>query len=232
MTTSDWEVVQQLSKHHYSSDSSTGSFYFHTRREGGTSDPSRPWSENRHAGLVFSPTIVHARHFAAVLRNVGFTAECLSNETPARDREVTLSRFKAGQIDFLTTVDLFNEGVDVPDVDLIVFMRATHSRRIFVQQLGRGLRTSPTKDRVVVLDFVTDLRRMAEVLELDAAVKQGSVERVGLGGRLVEFEDVSAGSFLREWVLDQADVLLHEDEAELTFPDFDFPSPLGGAGVQ
>ena len=64
----------------------------------------------------------------------------------------------------MATVDLFNEGVDVPDVDLIVFMRSTHSRRIFVQQLGRGLRVSPGKEKVIVLDFVTDLRRIAEVV--------------------------------------------------------------------
>src|SRR2546430_12548796 len=77
-----------------------------------------------------------------------------------------LSGFRAGQLDVVATVDLFNEGIDVPDVDLIVFMRSTHSRRIFVQQLGRGLRVSPGKENVVVLDFVTDLRRVAEAIEL------------------------------------------------------------------
>ena len=112
-----------------------------------------------------------------------------------------MSRFRAGQLDVLTTVDLFNEGVDVPDVDLLIFMRATHSRRIFVQQLGRGLRVRAGRDKVVVLDFVTDLRRIAEVIQLDATVRSASVEQLGLGGRLIEFSNRSAGSFLREWKL-------------------------------
>jgi superfamily II DNA or RNA helicase len=143
-----------------------------------------------------------------------------------------MSRFRAGQLDFVATVDLFNEGVDVPDVDMIVFMRATHSRRIFVQQLGRGLRVAPNKDKVVVLDFVTDLRRVAEVVDLDRAVRADSVERLGLGGRLVEFTNHSAGSFLQEWMLDQASLVLREGDPTLDLPRFNFPVPHPPGGVQ
>jgi superfamily II DNA/RNA helicase len=143
-----------------------------------------------------------------------------------------MARFRAGKLDFVATVDLFNEGVDVPDVDMIVFMRATHSRRIFVQQLGRGLRVSKTKDKVVVLDFVTDLRRIAEVIHLDKAVRGGSVEQLGLGSRLVEFDDKSAGNFLREWMLDQASLLDREDDPLLELPKFNFPEPPAPGGVQ
>src|SRR5690606_17914561 len=136
------------------------------------------------------------------------------------------------ELDIVTSVDLFNEGVDVPDVDLIVFLRATHSRRIFVQQLGRGLRASPNKDKVIVLDFVTDLRRVAEVVELDKAARGGPVERLGLGEQLIEFRDASAGAFLREWMLDQASLVLREGEAELEMPRFEFPEPAPPGGVQ
>ena len=55
----------------------------------------------------------------------------------------------------LTAVDLLNEGVDVPDVNILCFARVTHSRRIFVQQLGRGLRLREGKSHVLVLDFVS-----------------------------------------------------------------------------
>src|ERR1051325_5771075 len=110
-----------------------------------------------------------------MLRQYGFRAEQISSETEPRKRDTLMAKFRSGQLDFVTTVDLFNEGVDVPDVDLLVFLRATHSRRIFVQQLGRGLRLSAGKDKVIVLDFVTDLRRIAEVVHLDAAVRGGSV---------------------------------------------------------
>jgi superfamily II DNA or RNA helicase len=143
-----------------------------------------------------------------------------------------MSRFRAGQLDFVATVDLFNEGVDVPDVDMLVFMRSTHSRRIFVQQLGRGLRVSPTKDKVIVLDFVTDLRRVAEVVDLDQSVKAGEVEKLGLGTRLIQFRDVSAGSFLKEWMLDQASLFLREADPALELPQLDFPSPVPPGAIQ
>jgi hypothetical protein len=167
-----------------------------------------------------------------MLRRYGFRAEAVSSESPPRERDMLLSRFKAGQLDLVSTVDLFNEGVDLPDVDLIVFMRATHSRRIFVQQLGRGLRVTPTKDHVVVLDFVTDLRRVAEVVELDQAVRGGSVERLGLGSRLVQFNDMSAGDFLREWMLDQASLFLREGDPTLEIPEFEFPRPPPPGSVE
>ena len=139
--------------------------------------------------------------------------------------------FRRGDIDILASVDLFNEGVDVPDVDLIVFMRATHSRRIFVQQLGRGLRLSPSKDKVIVMDFVTDLRRMAEVVELEKAAA-GPTERLPLGHNLISFRDASAGSFMLEWMKDQADLILREGDAQLEIPRFDFPTSPQPGSVQ
>src|SRR5207249_8213886 len=82
------------------------------------------------------------------------------------ERNRVLSDFHDGVVDVVCAVDIFNEGVDVPDVNIIVFQRVTHSRRIFIQQLGRGLRLAPGKDRVIVLDFVSDIRRFAAGLDL------------------------------------------------------------------
>ena len=143
-----------------------------------------------------------------------------------------MSRLRAGEMQFVNVVDLFNEGVDVPEIDMIVFMRVTHSRRIFVQQLGRGLRISPDKDRLIVLDFITDLRRVLEVIELDRAVKGGDVERLGLGNSLISFLDRSAGSFLREWMLDQASLLLREGDPQLEVPRYDYPEAPPPGGVE
>ncbi len=145
-----------------------------------------------------------------------------------------MSAFRRGDLDVVTSVDLFNEGVDVPDVDLIAFMRVTHSRRIFVQQLGRGLRVSPRKDKVMVLDFVSDLRRVAEVIRLDAAARGGDspIERLGLGESIVSFSNASAGGFVMEWLRDQADLLLREGDPSLELPRFDFPEPVAPGGVQ
>jgi len=229
----DWEFVQRASKHRYSLAQLNKMLILPTRDEQAVRIIKDVFDrEKRRAGIVFSPTIVHADTFAGMLRHYGFRAEAISSDTPARERDVRMSRFRAGQLDLVVTVDLFNEGVDVPDVDLIVFMRATHSRRIFVQQVGRGLRVSPGKDKVVVLDFVTDLRRIAEVVELDRSVRGEAVEHLGLGGQLISFSDRSAGTFLREWMLDQASLFLREDDPKLELPEFEFPRPIPPGGVQ
>lgn len=229
----DWELVQRASKHRYSLTQLNKMLIIPMRDEQAVRIIKDVFDrEKRRAGIVFSPTIVHANAFAGMLRHYGFKAEAVSSDTPSRERDVLMSRFRAGQLHVVVTVDLFNEGVDVPDVDLIVFLRATHSRRIFVQQLGRGLRVSPGKKNVIVLDFVTDLRRVAEVVELDRAVKGDAVEHLGLGGRLISFSDRSAGSFLREWMLDQASLFLREDDPKLELPEFDFPPPVAPGGVE
>ena len=113
---------------------------------------------------------------------------------------------------------------------MIVFMRVTHSRRIFVQQLGRGLRVAPRKDKVVVLDFVSDLRRIAEVIELEKA-SRGDVERLRLPG-IIQFRDEGAGSFMLDWMKDQADLLTRDGDPRLELPAFDFPQPHRKGTVQ
>lgn len=111
-------------------------------------------------------------------------------------------------------------------------MRATHSRRIFVQQLGRGLRIKPGKDKVVVLDFVTDLRRVAEVSELERmAGRNAPTETLPLGRHLIQFSDESAGSYLMEWVKDQASLMLREGDPTLDIPKYEFPNTLPRGGV-
>jgi superfamily II DNA or RNA helicase len=228
----DWNFVQDLSRHKYSLSQLNRQLLIPTRDEQAARMIRTTFDEeHRRAGIVFCPSIVHADAMAAMLRQYDFRAEPISGATDPRERERVMARFRAGQIDLMTSVDLFNEGVDVPDVDTIVFMRTTHSRRIFVQQLGRGLRLSPRKKKVVVLDFVTDLRRIAEVIELDKAAR-GDVEQLGLGGRLIEFRDASAGDFMREWMLDQASLMLREGDPQLELPRFEFPEPKPPGGIQ
>jgi superfamily II DNA or RNA helicase len=229
----DWNAVQEMSRHRYSLSQLNKRLIIPTRDEQAVRRIREVFDgEGRRAAIVFCPSVVHATEFAAMLRRYDFRAEAISGEMEPRQRELLMSRFRAGEMDVLTSVDLFNEGVDVPDVDLVVFLRTTHSRRIFVQQLGRGLRASPRKDKVVVLDFVSDLRRIAEVVELDRATQGGPVERLGLGPRLIEFRDASAGSFLRDWMLDQASLALRDGDPELEVPRFEFPDPQPPGGVQ
>ncbi len=221
----DWSFVQKRSKYGYSLSELNKKLIIPTRDEEAARSIASAFLEfSRRAGLVFSPSVEHALQFAPMLRLFGLRAEVIDGSTPARERDKLMTHFKRGSIDVLCTVDLFNEGVDVPDVDLIVFMRATHSRRIFVQQLGRGLRVSPEKDKVLVLDYVTDLRRLAEVSELERMAQSNApTEKLPLGSHLVQFSDHSAGSMLMEWVKDQASLLLREGDPSLDLPQFEFP---------
>ena len=229
----DWAFVQDISAHKYSVSQLNRKLIIPTRDEQAARHIKSAFeNEGRTAAILFSPTIAHAISMAAMLRRYDLKTEPIYGEMRARERDKLLSRFKAGQLDILASVDLFNEGVDVPDVDLIIFMRATHSRRIFVQQLGRGLRVSPNKENVIILDFVTDIRRIAEILELDKAIRNGPMERLGLGGRIVQFSEALAGNFLQEWLLDQASLLLREGDPVLTLPEFDFPRPIPPGSVQ
>ncbi len=70
------------------------------------------------------------------------------------------------------------------------------------------------------------------MVELDRAVRAGTIERLSLGGRLVEFTDRSAGSFMRDWLLDQASLVLRDGDPTLDLPHFDYPSSATPGSVQ
>jgi superfamily II DNA or RNA helicase/Holliday junction resolvase len=164
------------------------------------------FAEERCRGLVvFCPSVAHARIFSATLRLVGFRAGAVTSAMPTAARERVMTQFRRGQLNAVATVDIFNEGVDLPDVDMLAFMRVTHSRRIFFQQLGRGLRAAPDKQKVVVMDFVSDLRRLIDVIGLKRAVGD-RLECLEAFEQLVQFRKKGAGQFIFEWFLDQADL--------------------------
>lgn len=227
----DWERVRAQSRNRYSLSQLNRLLLLPTRDEEAARAIREAFDqERRRSAIVFCSSVHHANSFAATLRLFGFRAEPITGEMTARERDRTMAAFRKGSLDVVTTRDLFNEGVDVPDVDMIVFMRVTHSRRIFVQQLGRGLRISPKKTKVVVLDFVSDLRRIAEVVELEKAAR-GDLERLRLPG-MVQFRDEGAGSFMLDWMRDQADLFMREGDPTLELPAFDFPKPHNRGTVQ
>ena len=117
--------------------------------------------------ICFCRTIDHAERIRRIFLALNAQAGVLHSGMRREERFRTLSGFRYGSLQLVLAVDMLNEGIDVPDVNMVVFMRVTHSRRIFVQQLGRGLRITPRKSRVVVLDFVADVRRVAAGIELN-----------------------------------------------------------------
>jgi superfamily II DNA or RNA helicase/HKD family nuclease len=88
------------------------------------------------------------------LRGSTLRTVALTGEDSIESREAVVERLEAGEIDYILTVDIFNEGVDIPSVNQVVMLRQTQSSIVFVQQLGRGLRNSPGKEYLVVIDFI------------------------------------------------------------------------------
>lgn len=102
----------------------------------------------------FCAGVRHAHYMAENFRSAGQSAEVVLGDTPSETRAERVRDFRAGKITFLFTVDVFSEGVDIPEINLVLFLRPTESLTVFLQQLGRGLRHSPEKDCLTVLDFV------------------------------------------------------------------------------
>jgi superfamily II DNA or RNA helicase/HKD family nuclease len=108
----------------------------------------------RSRALVFCVSVAHARFMAGWLNRAGLPAACIVGETPAEERRRAPQRLASGELCALVTVDLYNEGVDLPAVDALLLLRPTQSPVLFQQQIGRGLRLAPGKESCLVLDFV------------------------------------------------------------------------------
>ncbi|GAQ65590.1 ATP-dependent RNA helicase SrmB [Streptomyces scabiei] len=104
--------------------------------------------------LGFCVTKLHAHFMADVFRKSGFQAVALDSDSSAADRAQALTDLRDGKIQVIFSVDLFNEGLDIPDVDTLLLLRPTSSATVFLQQLGRGLRRTETKPVLTVLDFI------------------------------------------------------------------------------
>lgn len=109
--------------------------------------------------LGFCVSVAHARFMAECFRLAGLNAVALSGETPGDQRKSTLNALRSGELQVIFSVDLFNEGLDIPDVDTLLLLRPTASATIFLQQLGRGLRRCEGKAVLTVLDFIGQHRK-------------------------------------------------------------------------
>jgi superfamily II DNA or RNA helicase/HKD family nuclease len=111
------------------------------------------------AALGFCVSIAHAEYMADEFAKAGIPALAVHSGPGSAGRAEAISRLVRGEVRILFVVDLFNEGVDIPCVDLVMFLRPTESMTVFLQQLGRGLRTHRGKRFLTVLDFIGNYRR-------------------------------------------------------------------------
>jgi len=107
--------------------------------------------------LGFCVSQEHARYMAEKFISAGLKANYLTSENSTNRAELR-EQLRRKEINYLFVRDIFNEGIDIPEIDTVLFLRPTESLTIFLQQLGRGLRLSKTKDFLTVLDFVGNAR--------------------------------------------------------------------------
>lgn len=117
------------------------------------------WSGDRRKGLMFVSSIKEAKVLSKKLNEKGLRTLALSGADSQQQREEAIDRLVQKEddenaLDYLITVDIFNEGVDIPEINQVILLRPTQSAIVFVQQLGRGLRKAKGKEFVSVLDFI------------------------------------------------------------------------------
>ncbi|PJE22587.1 MAG: helicase [Mycobacterium sp.] len=129
--------------------------------------------------LGFCVSVEHARYMAKRFGEAGIPARAVSAETSAADRRGALTALRTREINILFAVDLFNEGLDIPEVDTVLFLRPTESATVYLQQLGRGLRLTRGKTVLTALDFVGHQRR-------EFRFDQRFRAMTGLGGKALQ----------------------------------------------
>jgi len=171
--------------------------------------------------MCFCVSTAHADFMAEFFRSQGKTAAAIHSQPSSAPRAETLRKFRDGQVEIVCAVDIFNEGVDIPDVNVVLMLRPTESATIFLQQLGRGLRKTETKSHLTVVDFIGNHRSfltkpqalmgmLGQVMPVGAAI-----EKLAGGAELPEGCSIDieteAIDLLRAMVrTNTSDLVLHE----------------------
>ncbi|MCH7227218.1 DUF3427 domain-containing protein [Haloferula sp. A504] len=131
-------------------------------------------------GVGFCASVKHAKFMAAKFNQRGLVSAVVVGETSQDERRQRIADFRSGKLPFLFTVDVLSEGLDVPEINLVMFLRPTESLTVFLQQLGRGLRNAPEKDCLTVLDFVGQTHRKYRVDRKFAALLPSTRRRIDM----------------------------------------------------
>ncbi|ATZ20845.1 DEAD/DEAH box helicase family protein [Mesoplasma coleopterae] len=110
----------------------------------------------RPTALIFCVTVQHAINISNYLKSKNLKAEALTSQN-TKDRKRILHEFSTGRINYLCVVNIFNEGVDIPEINTIILLRPTNSKTVYLQQLGRGLRKTELKNKLEVYDLISNI---------------------------------------------------------------------------
>jgi superfamily II DNA or RNA helicase len=167
---------------------------------------------NSDKAIGFCVSIKHAERMAEYFKQHGITAAAIHSQSPTR--EIDLEHFRGNKLQVAFTVDLFNEGMDFPNVRVLLFLRPTESKTVFVQQLGRGLRLCIGKDRVSVLDFIGNYKRANQVRKFLSKGQYENITEVdGRKRRKIEYTYSTGCEVI--FSEEVKEILNHQDAQEL-----------------
>lgn len=161
--------------------------------------------------IVFCCSRRHALFSRDWLRSKGLHAAAVFSGSGSDSYSESLENLRRGHLQCLCVVDMFNEGLDIPAVDRVIMLRPTESKVIFLQQLGRGLRASEGKSRLLLIDFVGNHRifaqRLIHILSLHKAAANWTTLKKWLNGEMADLPDgclvdveVEAKDLIREFI--------------------------------
>ncbi len=151
-------------------------------------------------GLMFCSSKEEARELSLILNLRGYKTTYLTGDHSQDEREQAIKQLENGELEYILTVDIFNEGIDIPFINQIIMLRQTQSSIIFIQQLGRGLRKHDEKEYVTVIDFIGNYKNnflIPVALSGDRSMNKDTIRRKTVntdyiqGVSTVNFEEVA-----------------------------------------
>lgn len=151
-------------------------------------------------GLVFCRSREEAQILSGKFTDLGHPSSFLTGAHTIQEREQEIERLEKNELEYIFTVDIFNEGIDIPKINQVVMLRATQSNIIFIQQLGRGLRKDPSKEFVTVIDFIGNYQNnymipmalSGDVSRVKERLRKDTVETNYLTGlSMINFEKIA-----------------------------------------
>ncbi|WP_070327999.1 DUF3427 domain-containing protein [Exiguobacterium aurantiacum] len=158
------------------------------------------FSGDRLCGLIFCSSKREAKRLSEELNKNCFRTCALTGSDAQDKRNEEVAKLEAGELDYILTVDIFNEGIDIPSINQVVMLRQTESSIIFIQQLGRGLRKHQSKDYVTVIDFIGNYKNnylIPVALSDDRSLNKDTIRRKMIersyisGTSTINFEQVA-----------------------------------------
>lgn len=147
--------------------------------------------------IGFCVDINHAKKMAEDFSKKGFKAASISSKDTMEKRQKTLNDFRRGFLEIIFTVDIFNEGIDIPEINMLLFLRPTESSTIFTQQLGRGLRKIKDKEYLTILDFIGNYNKDFLLPSLFIPKGQNKNDLASLKKQVIEeFHNLPKESFI------------------------------------